>query len=253
MAKMRTSGITKTTPEEFLLNAGVVHKNFAFVWRKATQVGEKYESGAVQIVDNDETESTDTIRLWKILEPKVSFIKLAENYTEPKVGDYIVGEWYETDENVLGATSGGNKLSIMSELMDIDVDGAIVKVKGLTQKVGESASLEANIAQHNKETFVRAIIGKIVDPLIKGFTQIETKSLIEASDYLDNIAFVGTMSDGRNCIIIMENALCTSGFEVEPKNKDKAVLKTLFECSASFEGGVHDTLPVYIFLEDKAA
>ena len=246
---MRTSGITKTTPEEFLLNAGVVYKNFAFVWQKVEQT----TKGALQIVADDETETDTSIRLWKLASPKVSFIKLADNYAEPAVGDYVVGAWTETDDHVLGATSGGNKLSIMSELLDIDVDGAIVKVKGLTQKVGETASLEANLAQHNKETFIRAIIGEVVDSLIKGFTQIETKSLIEASDYLDNIAFVGTMSDGRNCIIILENVLCTNGFEIEPKNKDKAVLKALFECTASFEGGVHDTLPVHIFLEEKAA
>lgn len=249
---MRTSGITKTTPEEFLLNAGVVLKNLTFVWRKAVQVGEGYEVGAIQIIADDEQETDDTIRLWKIVNPKVSYIKRAEDYQEPKVGDYIIGEWNDSDEHVLGATSGGNKLSILSELLDIEVDGALVKVKGLTQKVGEKASLETNLAQHNKETFIRAIIGKVVDSLIKGFTQIETKSLIEASDYLDNIAFVGEMSDGRNCIIILENALCTSGFEIEPKNKEKAVLKALFECSAGFESGVHNTLPVHIFIEDKA-
>lgn len=249
---MRTSGITKTTPEEFLLNAGTVFKNFTFVWSKVTVAeGKDAPEGVLQIIADDQDETATTIRLWKLAKPGVSYIKLADDYKEPAVGDYVMGAWNDADDYVLGATSGGNKLSVLSELLDIDVDGAIVKVKGLTQKVGEKASLETNLAQHNKETFVRAIIGKVVDSLIKGFTQITTKSLIEASDYLDNIAFVGEMSDGRNCIIILENALCTSGLEIEAKNKDKAVLKALFECSAGFEGGVHNTLPVHIFIEDK--
>ena len=250
---MRKSGITKTTPEEFLLNAGTVFKNFAFVWRKATQTGEEgeYEAGAIQIVADDAPETDDTIRLWKIVNPKVSFIKRAADYQEPKVGDYIIGAWDDSDEYVLGATSGGNKISILSELMQIDVDGALVKVKGLTQKIGEAGSMESNLAQHNKESFIRSIIGKVQDSLLKGMTQITTKSLIEASDYLDNIAYVGTMSNGTECIIIMENALCTNGFEIEPKNKDKAVLKVTFECNADFDDA-HDTLPIYIFVPNKA-
>ena len=245
---MRKSGITKTTPNDFLLNAGVVFKNFAWVWKTATET----DKGAIQIVADDEVETDTTIRLSKVANPGVSFIKLAADYTEPKVGDYIAGAWDDAAENVLGATSGGNKLSIMSEITQIEVDGALVKVKGLTQKQGETGSLETNLAQHTKESFIRAIIGKEQESLVKGYSQLTTKSLIEASDYLDNIAFVGTMSDGTECIIILENALCTSGFELESKNKETAVLKALFECNADFDDA-HDTLPIYIFVPNKKA
>ena len=153
--------------------------------------------------------------------------------------------------DIMGATSGGNSVEIKGEIKDIELDGALVKVKGLTQKIGEAGSMESNLAQHNKESFIRSIIGKVQDSLLKGMTQITTKSLIEASDYLDNIAYVGTMSNGTECIIIMENALCTNGFEIEPKNKDKAVLKVTFECNADFDDA-HDTLPIYIFVPNKA-
>lgn len=245
---MRKSGITKTTPNDFILNAGVVFKNFAWVWKTATETTD----GAIQIVADDAEETDKSIRLKKVVNPGVSFIKLAEGSQEPKVGDYIVGAWDDSDECVLGATSGGNKLSIMSEITPIDVDGALVKVKGLTQKQGETGSLETNLAQHTKESFIRAIIGKEQESLIKGYSQLTTKSLIEASDYLENIAYVGTMSDGTECIIIMENALCTSGFEMESKNKETAVLKALFECNADFDDA-HDTLPIYIFVPNKKA
>jgi hypothetical protein len=248
---MRKSGITSTTPNDFILNAGVVFKNFKWVWRLAKQTGEEYEKGAIEVVADGVPETDTTIQLSRVTNPGVSFIALAADYTAPKEGDFIVGAWDDAEENVLGATSGGNKLSIVSELMQIEVDGALVKVKGLTQKVGEAGSLETNLAQHTKESFIRAIIGKEQDSLIKGFTQLTTKSLIEASDYLDNIAYVGTMSDGTDCIVIMENALCTSGLELETKNKESAVLKALFECNADFEDA-HDTLPIYIFVPNKA-
>ena len=244
---MRKSGITSTTPNDFILNAGVVFKNFKWKWRLAGD-----GATGIEIVADTETESDTTIHLSKVTNPGVSFIGLDVAYTEPKVGDIIVGAWDDAAENVLGATSGGNKLSIMSEITQIEVDGALVKVKGLTQKQGETGTLETNLAQHTKESFLRSIIGKEQSTLIKGYAQLTTKALIEASDYLENIAYVGTMSDGTECIIIMENALCTSGFELEAKNKETAVLKATFECNADFDDA-HDTLPIYIFVPNKEA
>lgn len=247
---MRKSGINSNTPKELILGAGTVFKNFKYVYRQATEKSEGvYEDGAMEVVADDVEETETTIQLSK-LTPDVSFITLAEGYT-PVVGDYVVGEFDDSEESVLGATSGGNKCTIASELLDIEVDGATVKIKGLTQKIGETGSLEVNLAQHTVESLKRAIVGSEVTSLIKGFKQITTKSLIELSDYLDNIAYVGTMSDGNNVIIIMENALCTSGLELQGQNKNNAVVTTTFEASADFEKGVYDTLPIYIFYPEK--
>lgn len=243
---MRKSGINSTTPQDFLLGAGTVFKNLKFVYSKA----EETTAGALEVVSDDTEETDTTIQISK-LKAGVSFIALAADYAEPVEGDFVVGAWDDSEANVLGATSGGNKVSITSELMNIDVDGATVKVKGLTHKIGEAASLEVNLAQHTIESFKRAIVGKEVNSLIKGFSQIVTKSLLELSDYLDNIAYVGSMTDGTDVIIIMENAICTSGLEVEGKNKETAVVTTTFEASADFDGGVFDTLPVYIFYPEK--
>lgn len=247
---MRTSGINSNTPKDFLLGAGTVFKNFKYVYRQAAEKSEGvYEDGAIEVVADDATETDTTIQIGR-LTPDVSFITLADGYT-PTVGDYVVGEWDDSEENVLGATSGGNKCTIASELLDIEVDGATVKVKGLTQKIGETGSLEVNLAQHTVDSLKRAIVGNEVTSLIKGFKQITTKSLIELSDYLDNIAYVGTMTDGTNVIIIMENVLCTSGLEVQGQNKNTAVVTTTFEATADFEKGVYDTLPIYIFYPEK--
>ena len=247
---MRKSGINSTTPQDMLLGAGTVFKNLKYVYSKV-EVAEGAEApkGALQVVTDETEETESTIQISK-LKANVSFIALAPDYA-PKAGDYVIGEWDDSEENVLGATSGGNKCSIASELQDIDVDGATVKIKGMTQKIGEAASLETNLAQHTPESIKRAIVGKEVDSLIKGFKQIITKPLIELSDYLDNIAFVGSMTDGTDLIIIMENAICTSAYELEGKNKENAVTATKFECSADFEKGVFDTLPVYIFYPEK--
>lgn len=231
---MRKSGINSNTPNDFLLGAGVVFKNFKYIYKK---------------VDVDEQAGAGKIKLSQ-LESEASFIGLEEGFT-PKVGDFVVGAWNDSEENVLGATSGGNKLSIVPEITPIEVDGAVVEIKGLNQKTGESGTLEVNLAQHTVESLKRAIVGKEVESLIPGYNQIQTKSLIELSDYLDNIAYVGSMTDGTEIIAIMENAICSSGLEMDTKNKETSVVKTVFKATADFNSGVYDTLPIYIFYPDK--
>lgn len=247
---MRKSGINSNTPNDFLLGAGVVFKNFKYVYTKVeVEEGSEAPAGALEIVADGTAETDTTIQLKK-LNPGVSFIGVAESYV-PKVGDYVTGAWTDGEDNVLGATNGGNKLSIIPEITPIEVDGATVEIKGLNQKTGETGTLEVNLAQHTVESIKRAIVGKEVDSLIKGFVQIETKSLIELSDYLDNIAYVGTKTDGTEIIVIFENAICSSGFEIDPKNKETAVTTTTFKSTADFAGGVYDKLPIYIFYPEK--
>lgn len=245
---MRKSGINSNTPNDFILGAGVVFKNFKYVYSKVTEE----TKGALEVVADETKETDSTIQIRK-LTPGVSFIGLASTYTEPKVGDFVVGAWTDDEEHVLGATNGGNKLSIVPEITPIEVDGATVEIKGLNQKTGETGELTVNLAQHTVESLKRAIVGNEVDSLIKGYIQIETKSLIELSDYLDNIAFVGTMTDGTEIIAIMENAICSSGLELDNKNKETSVCATTFKSTADFAGGVYDKLPIYIFYPNKAA
>jgi len=244
---MRKAGINSKTPEEMLLGAGVVFKNFKYVYSSAAENA----PGKLEVVEDTAEETESSIRIGK-LNPGVSFIGLAKDY-EPKVGDFVVGAWTDGEENVLGATKGGNKLSIIPEITPIEVDGAVVEIKGLNQKTGETATLTTNLVQHTIESIKRAIVGKEVDTLIKGYTQIQTKSLIELSDYLDNIAYVGTMTDGTEIIAILENAICSSGLELDNQNKETSVTQTVFKATADFASGVFDTLPVYIFYPNKKA
>lgn len=245
---MRKSGINSNTPKDFLLGAGVVFKNFKYVYSKV----EDETEGALQVVADGTVETDKTIQISK-LTPGVSFIGLASTYSLPTVGDYVVGAWTDDEDHVLGATNGGNKLSIIPEITPIEVDGAVVEIKGLNQKTGETGTLEVNLAQHTVESLKRAIVGNVVDSLIKGYTQIETKSLIDLSDYLDNVSFVGTMTDGTEIIAIMENAICSSGLELDNKNKETSVCATTFKATADFAGGVFDKLPIYIFYPNKTA
>ena len=75
---------------------------------------------------------------------------------------------------------------------------------------------------------------------------LEDKPDIEENDYWENIALVGKTLAGKPVIAILDNVICTSGFEPETKNKEGAVVKLTFECHG--ELGTHtDTLPWRIY------
>lgn len=148
---------------------------------------------------------------------------------------------------IVGATSGGSKLSIVPEITNVEVDGALVKTKGLTVKTGETASMEINFIELTKDIIKAATIGADgASEDTANYDVIESKANIAEGDYWDNIAFVGKTLDGRNIIAILDNALCTSGFEQEGKNKEGAIGKYTFECHAELTGDL-DTLPWHIY------
>lgn len=156
------------------------------------------------------------------------------------------------DESIIGATSGGSKLSIVPEFLDIEVDGAMVATKELKQKIGETATLEINFVEVTKDIVKMSTIGKDGTSEDNTYDLIESKPLIEEGDWLDNIAFVGQTLDGRKVIAILENALCTSGFETEGKSKEGSVGAYTFTCHGNFEGDL-DTLPWKIYFPKATA
>ena len=148
--------------------------------------------------------------------------------------------------SIIGATSGGSKISIVPEITKIELDGANVAAKGLTRKTGEAATMEINFAELTKEMIMASTIGQAGTSDDSTFDLIESKADIAAGDYLTNIAFVGKTLEGKDIIVIMDNALCTSGFETEGKNKEGAVGAYTFECHAELSGDL-DKLPWHIY------
>lgn len=153
-------------------------------------------------------------------------------------------------DKVLGATSGGSKFSIKNEFKDIEADGAVVKVKGLTLKYGQVARLETNLLDITVDNLKIAMLGEEKESEVTGYKELVPKAQLEAGDYIDNLAYVGRKSDGSPVIIIMENALCTEGLEIEGKNKDNSVLKVKFECYGDITSDLQ-TLPVRILIPEE--
>jgi hypothetical protein len=167
-------------------------------------------------------------------------------YIPATTGENPVAAHWNFTESLIGATSGGNKLSIVPEIKTVEVDGALVKVKGLDLKQGETAKLETNLIEITPEILKTTVIGQLAESDIEGYSLIESKPDIEAGDYYENLAFVGKKTDGTPIIIILDNALCTSGFEGEGKNKDATIVKCTFECYQEATGDL-SILPYHIY------
>ena len=161
---------------------------------------------------------------------------------------------YSTEESkwsgtILGATSGGNKLTIKPEVTPIDVDGVLVEAKGLLQKTGETAQIETNMVEVTKDFLKSTVIGKEGTSQDSRFDVIESKPLIDDSDYIKNFAFVGFKTDGSPIIVLFDYAISTEGLESDNKNKEASVIPAVYKCVAELvEGGATNKLPYHIYV-----
>lgn len=154
------------------------------------------------------------------------------------------GAWTGT---VLGATSGGGKIAIKGELLDLEIDGALVKFKGQTVKQGGTATAEVNFVELTTDILKMGTLFEEGTTDAEGFTMLQDKAKIVDGDYIENFGFVGyTADESKQIVVIFENALCTSGLEVEPKGKEQSIIKLTLEAVAENTGNL-DTLPVKIY------
>ena len=159
---------------------------------------------------------------------------------------------WNKEESIVGTTSGGSTLTITPEITTMEVDGAMVRVKGRDVKTGETATMEINFIELSKEIVKAATLG--VDGTSEDATHydmLESKSAIAAGDYWENVAFSGQTLEGKDIIVILDNAICTSGLSLNPQNKAGTVATMTFECAAEMTGDL-DKLPWRIYYPKSA-
>lgn len=163
---------------------------------------------------------------------------------------YTTNTW-NFDESCVGATKGGSSLKITPSFYKIEPDGSTVAIKQFNKKIGEVATLEVNFLELTKDLIKSATIGQDGTSADTNFDLIESKDAIAEGDYWDNIAFVGETADGENIIVILDNALCTSGLALDSQNNAESVGKYTFECHADADQSF-TTLPWHIYYPKRA-
>lgn len=235
-AELKSSGITSNTPENIMLGAGTIHKGLQ-------------NTGATYALTTD----TD------IVSGKTYYTRsgTSPNFTYEAVASPVkasLSTYYEMtssgwnfEESLICATSGGTKVSITPELYDVPVDGALVKVMGLTVKVGETAKVETNLVELSNDILkMVATAEEKSSSSITGWKELVSKRQIKTGDYIENFGYIGHKLTGEPIVIIFDYALCTSGMEVEGKNKEAGVFPATFECFAELSPEA-DILPYHIF------
>lgn len=233
--EIKSSGVTAETPQNIMLGAGTIHKGLKYGYYAESESG---AVGALEVIADAGTITGSQIKLATVIVDIPTAI----------VGDYVIlkSEWNFAG-SLIGATSGGNKLKIENEIMDLDVDGANVKAKGLAVKTGETATLETNIIELTPDVMKMVLLGEInATTGITGYSEIVSKTKIEANDYVTNLGYIGKTIEGTPIIVMFDNALCTSGLELDGKKKDAGVVKATFECYADLTGDL-EKLPYHIY------
>ena len=161
---------------------------------------------------------------------------------------YITESGWNFAESCVGATKGGSSVKIEPEFYSVEPDGSTVAIKDFTRKIGEKATMEINLIELTEDIIKAAIVGasQTSDISSTDYTLFTSKEDIEEGDYWENIAFVGETLDGKNIIVILPNALCTSGLSFDGKNGEESVGKYTFECHADVSTSL-TTLPYKIY------
>lgn len=278
------TGVTAQTPSKVLFGAGTIHRGLKYtqtVSGMLCTVVEKVEGSTnTYSVDNaskvkvgmriDVFNSSDVFiadasdRVVKAVSGNqitlsglpISSGMINGGYDFCVAGSKPADEYKETAawnfrESLVGATSGGSTLSIVPEYVHVEADGALVKVKGLEVKTGEAVKLDVNLLELTEEIIKAAAVAKEGTSADSNYTLLESKAAIEEGDYWENIAFVGKTLEGKNIIVILDNALCTSGLELGGENKKESVGKYTFESHADLTSDL-DTLPYHIYYPKAA-
>ena len=166
---------------------------------------------------------------------------------------YITESGWNFAESCVGATKGGSSVKIEPEFYSVEPDGSTVAIKDFKRKVGEKATMEINLIELTEDIVKAAIVGtsQTSDISSTDYTLFTSKEDIEEGDYWENIAFVGETLDGKNIIVILPNALCTSGLSIEGKSGEESVGKFTFECHGDANESL-TTLPYKIYYPTTA-
>lgn len=232
--ELKSSGITENTPQNIMLGAGTIHKGFELGYSVLTAQPSNWANNYTNYYTRSDSEGSYTYA----------------HVTGESAPTFASSTYYRYgwnfDESLIGATSGGGKVDIVPETKDIEVDGALVAVKGLRVKIGEKATCEVNFVEMTPDLMKMNAIGEKKDvSSYEGYDEIVSKKHIEEGDYINHFAYVGKKMDGTPIIIIFDYCICTSGLSIEGKNKETGVFKATFECVADLSPEA-DTLPWHI-------
>lgn len=136
----------------------------------------------------------------------------------------------KTAGKCIGATQGGGKFSAKPTLRQIDVDGAVGRVKGLVDIETWEVSINATILETTIDSLKLGLTASTLtahsasNDVPEDYTEIKGNAGIADSDYVTNITWIGCISGSETPIIIqIFNGLNEGGLDYTftPKGEGK--------------------------------
>jgi hypothetical protein len=232
MANKARTGLKNDSTKNFIFGAGVLYKNFYWGTHYKQTFDKKPQENKTYYQISGGTGG-------------ISYTEFTGDEFVPTTAYYEKYEGYGGDK--IGATKDGTKVTLTPEYTDIEVDGVLVKMEGLTQKTGEKGTIEAIVIDldiDNIRIAVNGVANYIGSDLGSTDQNVTTKSWINEGDYISNLALVANkIGSDEKVIVWFKKALCTSGIDLDMKNKSVTGNKYVFEAYAEQSDENVDTLP----------
>jgi len=137
----------------------------------------------------------------------------------------IYSNYGKDTEKLVSATSGGNEFEVKIDTRDIKVDGIKSDAKGLKRITKITVTLKTNLLEATSENLAMLVFGNVDTVSDIDYDIITGKNYIADTDYLENIAIVGSISGSlKPVIVVIKNALSTDGLSMQRGDDDDNVL-----------------------------
>jgi hypothetical protein len=181
----------------------------------------------------------------------MSYGVFSPNYVD-KAKDILLGECLVYANNtstpvLLGATSGGSKVDITKNIIDVKYDGAYGKTKGLRRVSTVDAKVTVNYLRIDYTNLTYGIPVTVSDGTDQDGTYKEIAFDLEfaSGDVLDDLTLIGQYFDGQVCRIQLDNALCVDKIELDFKEKDHVTAQIVY--TGFYSTSTPTTPPIHLF------
>ena len=153
-------------------------------------------------------------------------------------------------DKCLGATRGGGTFTATPTTHSIEADGKRYEFVGSTRYDSWEIKLSTTLLEVTADTFSLALGS--VKKTGSGVTKLEINTQPKAADYINNLCWVGELSDGGMVLISLANAMNTSGANFTFSDKGEGTLPVEF---TAYQSNVddYDTAPAAVVFFPKAS
>lgn len=147
--------------------------------------------------------------------------------------NFVVGvDTYESSKSkIIAATQGGNTFEATPNTHNIQIDGILGVAADLDVIDSWAVSLECNFIETSIDVIKAALGASVVDTASNGsYDIIEGDTEFKATDYLENVTYIGTISGSTTPVIIqIYNAINLGGLSVNTTDDKEGVVTVKFE------------------------